>query len=146
MSFTIEIDGDQRIVQKLGSLNTLVKDPQQQLTETGDLLIQEFEDNFPVEGKRLESPWQELTAETIAQKIRMGYGSKGILERTGALKKAFTKSVSKLKVTVTNTATYYKYHQLGTKYIPERTIIKSTERIKQDIIEIFNKAIQEKLK
>ena len=94
-----------------------------------------------VEGKTLKKPWKALKASTLRQKAAAGFGSKGILERTGTLRKGFAKKVSRFKVRVFNPVNYFKFHQLGTPKLPKRIMITSTENLKQDIIELFRKPI-----
>lgn len=139
--FTVTINGDTRIIEKLNKLAVEIQNPSAVLQETGDMLIQEFTDNFSSEGGRLDTKWAQLSQATLIQKARAGYGGKGILVRTGKMRDSFTKETQKYLVRVFNPTSYYIYHQLGTKYMPQRVMIKATERIKQEVVAIFNKAI-----
>jgi len=139
----ITIDGDERLAKKFSLIDLYFTNKlKKPLGKAGDLLLDKFDDNFNTEGKTLRKPWKALKASTVRQKAAMGYGSKGILERTGKLRKAFEKKVSRFKVRVFNDTPYYKYHQLGGKHLPQRQMIRSTENIKQDVIEIFRKDLK----
>src|SRR3990167_9259365 len=120
MAFTINIDGDKRIVEKFNNIELLLKDVKKPLNEIGGLLVTEFKENFTTEGSRLNEPWKQLAQSTLLQKARLGFGGMGILERTGKLKNSFVKTVQSFQVRVRNTASYFKYHQRGTGDIPQR--------------------------
>lgn len=136
----ITIDGDERLTRKFSALGFyLTRKLNKPLKESGDLLLKRFDENFPKEGKELRKPWKKLAASTVRQKVALGFGSKGILERTGTLRKGFQKKVKRFSVRVFNDVNYFKFHQQGSRKLPQRVMIKSTENIKQDIVEIFRK-------
>lgn len=69
--------------------------------------------------------WQKLAESTKKQRKKLGYGaSRPILERTGKLKNGFriTKSNDDEGV-IENNVSYAKYHQTGTKKMPQRRIM-----------------------
>lgn len=146
MAMTIDINGAKAVMGKLEKTVKAIKSPKEALTETGEFLIREFDSNFPTEGKRLGSPWQQLAASTLREKQRLGYGSKGILERTGRMRQNFQKEVRELYVRVFNPTTYFKYHQIGGATLPQRKMISATENIKGKIFEIFNLFIRNAIK
>lgn len=135
---TIDINGAKAVIGKLERTVKAIKSPRQALGETGDFLIQEFQANFPAEGARLGRPWEQLAAATLREKQRLGYGGKGILERTGTMLAAFAKDVGQFMVRVFNPTQYFKYHQLGGTNLPQRKMISATENLKGKIYEIFN--------
>jgi len=138
--FEISIDGDERLLRKFTAIDVyLTKGLKKPLKKAGNILLERFDDNFNSEGKELRKPWKGLADSTLRQKARLGFASKGILVRTGKLRKGFEKKVSRFSVRVFNDVSYYKFHQLGGKNLPQRIMIRSTENIKQDIIEIFRK-------
>lgn len=146
MSFTIDVNGSKAVMARLDRTIKAVGSPKKALTETGEFLIQEFKDNFPSEGSRLGSPWKKLKADTIREKQRLGYGSAGILVRTGKMMNAFEKEVSSFMVRVSNPTKYFKYHQLGTEFLPQRKMIVASEKLKGKIYEIFNLFIRNSIK
>ena len=50
------------------------------------------------------------------------------------------------KLRITRTATYYPYHQLGTKYLPIRATIGINKRVEKEAIRQVIKAIRKELK
>lgn len=146
MPATITINGDKRVVERLGKIQSFVKSPKKAFNEVGNMLVEEFQDNFPAEGQRLGARWEKLAKSTMIQKARLGYGAKPILVRTGKLMRGFKKQVTNLMVRVHNPVSYFRYHQLGEGHNPKRRMIDAPERIKQDIIEILRRHLDEALK
>ena len=142
MDFSLNLNGDKRLIKKLDNISDSIKDFKKPLKETGNLIVEEVDKQFETEGSRLNKKWKALKSATEAQKRRAGYGSKGILERTGALRKSFKAAVDRFKVTVSSKSSYYKYHQRGDRPQPKRTMLTLSERLKQDIVEIFHKYIR----
>jgi phage gpG-like protein len=140
----ISIDGDERLIAKFKAIEFYFnKKLNKPLKRSGDLLLKRFDENFTKEGKELNKPWKKLAASTLRQKAKLGFGSKGILVRTGNLRRGFEKKVKKFSVRVFNDISYYKYHQLGGSRLPKRVMIRGTENIKQDIVEIFRKDLNQ---
>lgn len=142
MSLSISVNGATRVVEKIDGLEKLFANPRPALEDIGDLIVSETDKQFETSGSRFGKKWKKLKRATQIQKAKLGYGSKGILERTGELRYGFKKDVARYKVTVSNPITYYKYHQLGMGYNPKRVMLDAPEKVKQDIIEILNKAIR----
>lgn len=140
MSFRVEVKGTEFLFGKLDDLvNAPRKEAKNALRETGDLLIKEFSENFDSNGSRINGKqWKPLKQKTLEQKLRLGYGSKPILVRTGRLRKGFVKNVFGYSVRVTNKTKYYRYHQLGEGFNPVRTMVTSSRNLEGDILEIFN--------
>jgi phage gpG-like protein len=143
---SITIDGDTRVIRRLDEALKRVGSAQKPLSEIGDVLIREFKDNFPAEGRRLNEPWQELALSTRLQKARMGYGGEPILVRTGKLMRGFLKQSTDFYVRVYNNVPYFKYHQQGGPNLPKRRMILASERLKQEVMAVFTKFIHEAFK
>lgn len=138
---TLEIDGSKRVFDILDKVEKQILDLNTPLEEIGTVMIDEFEQNFTEEGKRLQEPWQKLKDSTIKERIRLGYGAGPILVRTGQLMKGFRKEVGKYFVRVYNPVKYFQYHQTGTAHLPKRRMILAPERLKQEIVAVITKYI-----
>lgn len=134
---TLDIAGDKRIIGKLDQAIKRIDNPKELLGKTGDLLIREFEDNFPKEGMNLNEKWKPLKPSTIAQRLRLGYPAYPILVRSGKLMQGFKKQVQKFQVRVHNPVSYFKYHQAGGKHLPQRRMILAPEWLKQEVVAVF---------
>ena len=146
MSLAITINGDVRLAKKLNKLSAAIQNPKKALKEVGKFVISETQEQFKTEGTRLGRKWKELATSTLIAKARDGYGGKGMLERTGRLKKGFKSDLSKFKVRIHNPVPYYQYHQLGGTKLPQRVMLDTPERVKQEIVGIFLQDIKKALK
>lgn len=66
--------------------------------------------------------WQPLAPATIKRKKSKGYPL-SILIAKGKMINSFRKEVTKDKLTISNTAEYFDFHQEGTGRIPQRVIV-----------------------
>lgn len=135
----VDIQGDKRVLGLLDKVQKKLDNPRAALTEVGGLLVSEFQQNFPAEGRRLNEPWKALQRATIRERIRLGYGAGPILVRTGKLMRGFRKEVNRFFVRVSNPVEYFKYHQLGGGYLPQRRMILAPEKLKQEIVAVLAK-------
>ena len=142
----ITINGDVRIAKIVSKTRFFLQNPKKAFNQIGDMLVDEYEQNFPTEGARLGKKWKKLTAGSLAQKARLGYGGQPILVRTGKMMSNFKKEVKRLSVRVHNPTSYYQYHQLGTPNMPQRKMISAPERVKQEVVEILRKELDQNLK
>ena len=143
MPIAINFNGDVRLIDMLDQLDTSLSDFTEPFNEAGAMILEEVDQAFETEGSRAGNPWQELAEATIKQKIRLGYGSMGILERTGALRESFKFESEPMKLVVSSLSPIYRYHQLGEGNNPQRIMLKATENIKQNILEIIIKALKD---
>jgi len=68
MAFSVTIDGDTRVIRALDKIEKGVKDFRPLLGEVGEVLVTDFQKNFPEEGARLGKKWQKLSQGTIRQR------------------------------------------------------------------------------
>lgn len=147
MSLSLTIDGDTRIINKLEKTKETLQRLEPSFTETGNLLIREFTDNFGEEGLRIGTRWKDLALSTQVQRARLGYGAAHpILQRTGNLMRGFRKEVQRFSVRVHNPVEYFRYHQLGGGRLPQRKMISFPERVKQEVVAVFAKLVRSALK
>lgn len=89
----------------------------------GDALKQYYEVAvFATEGAILGTPWAKLLPTTAYAKAKK-YPGRGILERTGKLKKSYKYRAFDDFMVFANTAPYAIYHQKGTFAMPSRLVI-----------------------
>lgn len=114
VSSKINFDDVKKRFTKIEKGTANLKEP---LTDIGDDLVDFFEENIESEGKDLGVRWAALAPSTLQARAR-GYGHYGraavvrtkMLQWTGELKKSFRKKVESNKVTIDNTADYFKYN------------------------------------
>ena len=142
MATPVTLKGDKQFNKKLFLFKSKIKNPKKALKESGEFLVKNYVRNFKVEGKVLGKTWEPLSAFTIAQKVRLGYGAKRILERTGKLMKSIKiTELSTFLVKVGSKLSYYKYHQssLSRKKLPRRKMVDINIALSKGITKILRK-------
>lgn len=142
------IEGEKQLSRRLEGLTADVKNLTVPFRKSADMLIGVFsKDVFATEGAAIGERWQRLSPYTVAQKARLGYGGKGILERTGKMRRSFTSVVASDQAVIRNTADYFKYHQSNQprKKLPRRVIMKLGEQQKEQVVKIFQRYLQEQI-
>ena len=142
MSITVRLQGDKALQRKISKFHNKLKNPKKILKESGELLVKNYQTNFQTEGSTLGSKWKPLSAFTTAQKIRLGYGGKKILERTGKLMKSIKILIlNKFLVKVGSKLDYYRYHQSAAprRKLPRRKMVDITNKLSKQIADIFRK-------
>ena len=142
------IEGQKELSRLLQGMQNKLKDFTEPFKKTTDSLKKTYETEvFDTEGGVIGEHWERLSPYTVAQKARLGFGNKGILERTGTMRKSFKTMVSSVQGVVLNDTDYFKYHQSNqprTK-LPRRVMMKLAENQKQMIVKEFQKYIREKV-
>lgn len=116
MQLTLRVD-DRQVQKKLADLSRLVKDTKPLLDDMGEDLMKHFgEQVFESEGSANGSRWRPLAASTLrARAERTGYYKRTpivtgkILTWTGRLKSSFKKTVTRTRLTISNTQKYFDY-------------------------------------
>lgn len=144
LNVQITISGDKKITEKLKKMGASFDDWSETLHSVGDYLMDVYSRQaFDTEGGILGIRWQNLSPIYELWKAKH-YPGRGILERTGALKKGFTMNVQPKRLELQNLVKYAYYHQKG-KGVPQRQIIGVDSSIKTKIIDYFKIGIHNKL-
>ncbi len=162
-TLSFSISGAEKIVRKLQLVSQRTSDMRPAFEKTGDFLVKTYQENIDRKGAKIGNQWEPRT---------WSYPHP-ILNKTGRLKAGFKKEkVTKFSVEVKNPVEYAAYHHFGTrghgptrakmlrfeggdgriifakwvKGLPARPLIGLSKIIMQDIIEIFNKFLNEAIK
>lgn len=109
-----------------------------------DLMKYFRDDVFETEGAIFGEGWKELTPEYQKRKVEK-YPGRGILERTGEMRKGYRLFTSTQMAIIRNIKDYAKIHQDGKGNMPKRTLVKVDRMKKDQIGEMFKKHIQERV-
>lgn len=83
-----------------------------------------IDSTFMSQGVNLAGNWKALAKSTVQGRSRRGYGAGNILINTGKLKSSVKKqSSTNSEMRFGSKVPYYKYHQLGTRKMPQRQIL-----------------------
>ena len=138
MTLTLNQSSLKLTVNKLKKLSKATSHYSPFLSELSTKMTEDINKNFDREGAHLGSKWARLDGKTIAQRVRAGYGTGPILQRTGKLKKStYEKEKNQKRVVVSNSAHYYKYHQLGTRKMPQITVMQWNNKTKKEAERMF---------
>jgi len=127
LSYTIQVDDSQLqkrlniIIDGLSNFSPLFK----KISPKSLALI---DDQFKTVGKAFGTPWAALRPSTVIQKMKMGMNN-GILQRTGAMRKSFVvKKLNSTELIIGSSLEkeYMKYHQLGTRKMVARPLLKTS--------------------
>lgn len=94
--------------------------------EFGEYMLERIDKQFQYEG--LPRRWKPLAPATIADKQRQGYGNRGMLQRTGRLRRGFRVKSTRRTLKIINRRSVggvnlFAVHQKGTKTIPARPML-----------------------
>lgn len=139
MEIKISFDG-REIDKKLNTIIKGVKNFQEPLEGTGKDLIEFYgEKVFESQGAALGEKWKPLAPATLMLRAqrRLHYAKPPIVTGkiliwTGALKKAFKKTVTKTRLVVENTSNYFKYNQ------PKRKILAINAKVIEIVLKNFH--------
>ena len=133
---SITIEGLEKLERILIGVDSQAKDWSKEFTTAGSKLIKFYKTSvFSSRGSAIGESWKKRTK---------SYGW-NILDNTGAMKNATNYRASKDQLIIYNTADYYKFHQLGTRNMPQRIILKMTDQKAKDLIKIMQKGIEKEL-
>lgn len=138
MDIRIKVDSS-KIDGVVASLNKGFDDFRPLLKDISKVQLDSADEAFKTRGKNIGQPWERLKVATIRQKLRIGKNI-DILQRSGTMRKSFRVSkITKNELEIENTIKYFKYHQLGTKKMPQRQMLgHSPALIKRHEISVIN--------
>lgn len=111
--FDVEVSGDGATIKNLSKIAGKSANLGPAFKQISSDLLKSHQINFQSQGTRFGSRWP-------ARKYVYPWQ---ILNKTGKLSQGFKGTSTNNSATVTNTVSYAKYHQLGTKRLPVRNLI-----------------------
>jgi phage gpG-like protein len=129
--------GIARVLSKTNQIKLRAGNMRPVFSEYSTYLLNRIEQAFIFQG--LPTRWRPLSPAYAAQKAKDGYGSKGILERTGGLRRGFARRITPRTMKIynrrrtANGVDLFKIHQFGTSTIPARPMIRNT-RVEQQAL------------
>lgn len=147
LTFDIEITGLDEVNERLSKLNAGLHDFRGALGEAADQLIKYYEGPvFDSKGEVYGTPWAQLAPSTQAYKSKhFSLYASTPLVATGAMRHSFRRTATTLGVFIDNTQPYFKYHQLGTRKMPQRRILGINEEVKSIVKQTIEADIRRKI-
>ena len=137
--FTITLEGEKQLSRRILKLADGIKDFRPELQKSTNFLKGFFGGEvFDSRGAAIGEPW-------VARKKFYPYP---ILEKSGRMRKSFKTMAEKLRGEVWNAVTYFKYHQsrMPRHRLPRRIMMKLTNQLKDEIIQIFHKGLYNRIR
>lgn len=148
LKLEVQIEGSREMISKFEKVIPSLTDWKDTFKSLGDRLIKFYkEDVFETEGGALGVEWKALKTAYDFSK-RKSYPGRGILEKTGDMRKSYKKSYSNNYLKISNTSPYAKYHS-STKprsKMPYRPIIGINEKVKKMVKDEFVDGLEKKLR
>ena len=138
LSVRIEVKGDKKVIAQLNKVVDSFKDWKPELKSVGEYLKKFYENpTFETEGGIFGARWQPLNPVYAMYKATR-YPGRGILERTGDMRRGYILKVYSSLLELVNTKDYASRHQEGIG-VPERVLISVDEPRKKEAVDIFKK-------
>lgn len=116
LNVAVHITGLDNAQARMAAIGERLMDFTGALTSLAAKMTLFYEDtNFNSEGAALGTPWVPLKSKTEDEKLKKWPG-RGMLERTGTMRKGFTSDITPQSLFISNDVPYFPYHQLGTGY------------------------------
>lgn len=126
-NISITIDGQEEVVATLKGISSRGKNLKPALDKAASLVITTLKANFQSNGAKLNKPW-------TARRYSYPWP---LLNKTGRMKKSFKKHTSSKQTVISNPTPYFKYHQLGTRSLPVRSMLGVTYEDSAEIAQIL---------
>ena len=128
---------DKQLQVALGKVQHQLKNMGKVLKRAGKIVLQETDKQFGTEGTNLGEHWRPRTRQY----------SWPILNKTGAMKRSFSLKPTSPKdhIIAFNQLenSYFRYHQLGTRKMPQRAMFVLSSKMKDAIIHEFEVFVKE---
>jgi phage gpG-like protein len=145
LNIQIEITGDKETIAKLQKMDKSFGDWTPELRQVGEFLKQFYSiAAFETEGGIFGARWAALNPSYERWK-RDAFPGKGILVRTGDMKKGYKYEATNNSMTLWNVSKYAIFHQTGTKRMPQRLLVSLKPKQRDEIINIFKRGLAQRI-
>lgn len=142
---TVKITGDKTEIAKLKKLGDKLSNFSSAMRRIGDELKGYYSGQvFASQGGALGHRWTNLSPVYRSWKSRH-YPGRGILIATGHMKSSFQSTSTMNSATISNSASYFKYNQLGTHRMPARPMLAINHDVEDVVGHIIKQDVQEKI-
>ena len=146
MRFVFEVAGDVQVNRELIGLSARGRDMSPAFDVILDLWIEETTEQFASEGGHASGGWKQLQPVTIARKRREGLRPE-ILRATDRMMQSLTRrgdsdmiaTVSPSELDYGSSVPYTRFHQTGTRKMPQRRPVEFTEPTRRATLKILQR-------
>jgi hypothetical protein len=145
MRISIMVEGEKLVNREILRVGEHAGDARPAFSAIASLIIDETAQQFATEGAHGSGGWKPLAESTLREKRRLGFGSRGILERTLTLERSLTErgdpnmilEVSPDELAFGSRVGYGRYHQTGTTRLPQRQPFALNEEARRRIVKVL---------
>ena len=145
LKITINVSGDKKVIKQIRKIESEFRTWRPELKKVGDFL-KDFYSNavFETEGGVFGSRWSPLSPRYELWK-RKNFAGRGILERSGAMRRGFIADVGNTSLQIKNDVFYSRYHQKG-EGVPKRVMAQLDRKRQKEVVDVFKKGVITRLK
>lgn len=143
LNITMAVNGIEELKRSFATWGAEISDLSEPFQQIADGLETDNMLNMTGEGILYAGGWAPLASSTISEKARAGYGGQPILVRTGELAQSLAggsgsvKQVTPTSLTVGTDDPIAKYHQYGTRKMPQRKIIGLSFAARSQVVRVL---------
>lgn len=146
-SLSLDVKGTAEVSAMLNGLGLDIQDLKGAMTDVGDRAIKVFSGQvFASQGGFIDQQWPRLSPRYAVEKAKHWAGRPPLV-RTGVMQRSFVKAVGPMEVTVSNSASYFKYHQSSAarRKLPRRAMIGIYQGMQSDVTNTIAAALSRKI-
>lgn len=148
MNITITISGDKEVIKKLGNLEKIFGSWRGELKDSTDFMKKYYSTRvFDLEGQMFGNRWAPVRPvyDTFKRTHALLFGT---LQFSGKMQGSFDSSVTDTEGEVSNSASYFVYHQSSAprSKLPRRRMIGIDDTQKKYVLQVFRKGVTSKIK
>lgn len=145
MDIDITVTGDKELVQKLHQFTSGQLDLSRSMAATGLYLTRFFSGEvFTSRGGVIGKPWPRLTDSYARWKAEMWPGRPPLI-RSGEMMRSFKYKEGPRKLELWNSADHFDFHQEGTRYIPQRMMMRIDQQRAARVVEYMVEDVTDQL-
>jgi phage gpG-like protein len=149
LGVTVNIQGDAAFMAKLAKIEPSLHDFKKALEIIGTGMVHYYSnDVFKSQGGQYGPSWQQLSPATLALKAKHFRAYANVpLVATGTMKNSFEARAEAQKLTISNSAPYFVYHQSSAprSKLPRRQMLGIDNKMKQLIRDVIRADVKAKL-
>jgi phage gpG-like protein len=129
----------QSLLRRLTKMITELRNPKRFLEGAVEIMKKAKDRQFDTEGRETETAreWPELAQKTLEDRFKKGFPPGPILQRTGRLKKDWSKALSGNIGSLKSNTPYVNTHQFGEWIVPQRKIGEFKQKDREKIMTLL---------
>lgn len=137
VDINISVDGQKELSNAFLHIGKSISNLRVPISQAVAYMNKEIQKQHDTSGTRFGQRWAALSAPYSARKASI-WGNKPILEASGKMRRGYRDEIRNDYGKISNPTPYFKFHQLGTRKMPERVMMKIDETRQRRILKFFS--------